>query len=205
MQFDQEGRDDTHKPKAESIDTQATIELSNHFLENGLSRSAYNKIAPEIENGDMNVSILIECSDNDLNIMANQYNFTFLQKKAFIKAVNLLKLNNQSKNNSSNKSNDDSKDLGAPLVPIHLSPREQSILKKIDQLEDKLRQYGKECGKIKITNLNKINLAILKLENYKTLLIQCVDDEINKLVKKVCMLYVCCQLLVYCMSTNQVL
>ena len=56
--------------------------MSKHFLESGLSRSTYDKIAGEIKNGDMNVNILIDCNENDLNTMTNQYNCTFFTKKS---------------------------------------------------------------------------------------------------------------------------
>ena len=51
MQFDREGMDDTKQARQKSNDNQATINLTQHVLENGLSQSAYNKFAPEIENG----------------------------------------------------------------------------------------------------------------------------------------------------------
>ena len=184
MQFDREGTNDTKTAeKVESTDRQETINLTKHFLENGLSQSAYNKIAPEIENGDMNVNILIDCNDNDLNTVANQYNFTFLQKKAFIKAANLLKLNNNKNSDTDTGTKNKREDK---FIHIYVSPQEQSILNDISGLTQLLIKYNQECVDVKKNNTNQIKLSILKLQNYKQLLIQCIDQEINKLVKKVC-------------------
>ena len=41
----------------------------------------------DIDNGDMNVNILLKCSPNELSSMCDGYGLSFLQKKAFIEAV----------------------------------------------------------------------------------------------------------------------
>ena len=147
------------------------IPLSDYFLEHGLSRIAYDKISAEIRSGDINVNILIECDENDLNVMAKKYNFTFLQKKAFIKVVHSLKL-----------------EMGRcepQFIHTYVSQQEQLILNQIKELSKILTKYAVKHDQIKKTNCNMIKLSILKLENYKKLLIQCINDEINKLVQKV--------------------
>ena len=74
-------------------------------------------------NGDTNVNILVDC---------NEYNFTFLQRKALIKAVNLLKAkqnatiidNNNSKNNSEPKLSDF----------VYVSRKDESVLNEVGRL-----------------------------------------------------------------------
>ena len=188
MQLDREGIDDTKQGRQPTNANQTTINLSKHFLENGLSQSAYNKIAPEIENGDMNVSILIDCNDNELDMMANQYNFTFLQKKAFIKAVNSLKLHSKKKDNGNSMTGGVNSNE-PEVVAVYLSLEEQSMLNEVNKLVEILGKYRAQCVSTKEHNLNEIKSSILKLENCKKLLIQSVDEVINKLVKTVCFLY----------------
>ena len=189
MQFDREGVDDSKQGTTNSIDSEIGFDLGKHFLKNGLSRSAYHKIAPEIQNGDMNVNILVDCSENDLNTMANQYNFTFLQTKAFIKAVNLLKANKNvrvSDNNNNNSNNNNNNNEPQLSQFVYVSPEDQSVLNEIDRLGRILKEYEGQCMKTKETNTQQILYAILKLENSKKLLIECFNEEINKLVKIVC-------------------
>ena len=143
MQFLREGIDDTQEGREDSPDSEAAVNLSKHFLDNGLSQSAHTKMAPEIENGDMNASILIDCNDNELNIMANQYHFTFLQRKAFIKAVNLLKLN--SKNATTNNKNSNVSGSEARFIPVYVSPEEQSMLNEINELAEIVGKYRTQC------------------------------------------------------------
>ena len=181
--YNGEGKDDTKQEEGNSTDTQATINLREHFLAHGLSQSAYDKIAPEIENGDMNVNVLMHCNDNDLNAMKTQYNFTFLQKKAFVAAVNTLKSQH---NNNSNDNNNTKNNMSGKTHLVYVSPDEQSILDEIKELGEILRQLSVENVKIKENNSNKIKLTILKLENCKKLVVECVNTEINKLVKEVC-------------------
>ena len=185
MQFDAEGSDNTTRRKAYHNENEVGRKLSDHFLENGLSQSAYDKIAPDIENGDMNVNILMDCNDNELNAMASEYNFTFLQQKAFINAVNLIKLSNDKNTNNTtnqNKSNEHH------FVDVDVSQEEQSVLNEINGLGSILTKHTRKCAEIKESNSNKIKLAILKLENYRTVLMECIDQEINKLVQQVCVL-----------------
>ena len=185
MQFDHEGKTDactiSKKLEQHPSDNEERINLSKHFLDHGLSQSAYEKIAPEIENGDMNATILIDCDDNDLILMANEYNFTFLQKKAFINAVNLLKPN------INNRKHDPDKNSNEPhFVPVYVSAEEQSILNDITKLGQMLIQHSKRSCETKANNLNQMTAAVEALKNYKKLLIQLLSEEINKLIKKVC-------------------
>ena len=83
MQLDREGVDDSQA-------TSGSINLEKHFKEHGLSAKAYAKISEDVESGDMNVDILVEFDENELISMTNDYQFTRLQTKVFIKAVKLL-------------------------------------------------------------------------------------------------------------------
>ena len=69
MQLDREGINDSKATTGE-------VDLQSHFKQHGLSNKAYQKMASDVESGDMNESILIECNENELNQIALQYNFT---------------------------------------------------------------------------------------------------------------------------------
>ena len=94
--LDREGIDDSHVTQSDANDGNDDmkngndIDIKQHFFKHGLSLQAYNKIENDINNGDLNYSMLINCHENTLTQIANSYNFTFIQKKTFINAVKIL-------------------------------------------------------------------------------------------------------------------
>ena len=86
----QEGIDDSKTQHAHVNENDESVALGHHFQANGLSGTAYAKMEPDIKSGDMNANILGKCSDDELRTIADSYNFTVLQRIAFIKAAKLL-------------------------------------------------------------------------------------------------------------------
>ena len=83
MQLDEglEGIDESNVTRSGDEKNTHDISLEDRFENNGLSRNAYNKLANDIKNGDLNVTMLIGCNENTLGRIADGYNLTWLQKK----------------------------------------------------------------------------------------------------------------------------
>ena len=173
MQLDREGIEDSQE---------TSIDLEAHFLRNGMSSRGYQKIKNDIDNGDMSVDILVKFDENELIIMANEYNLSTLQKKAFVEAVKLLpnsKANAVNNNNKNVNSNHKEKEF------VFVTQEEQTILNQMDQLKKELRDYTKQCTNVKNNNKSVILSSIKKLENCGKLIKDCVDNAVNVLVKQV--------------------
>ena len=63
----------------------------------------------------------------------------------------------------------------------------EHFLNDINTLSQTLRNHGSKCVGTKENNSNELKTVIEKLKNYKKMLIECIDQEINKLVKMVCL------------------
>ena len=111
MQLDD--REGVEDPPSLATTTSTGFKLRLHFETNGLSPAGLAKIAQDIASGDMNKAILRDCSEKELIAMSNGYQLSFLQTKAFIKAVGLLphlsNTNNTKKetNGDNNNNNND--------------------------------------------------------------------------------------------------
>ena len=151
----------SRKPKREN-----EVDLPEHFKQNGLSDQAYSKIARDVASGDINAKMLMNCGENELNDIADGYRFTWIQKKTF---MNVVKLLNGYKNNDQQQF-------------IYVSPHEQSILNEIDQLSKVLTKYTSKCIKIKNDNKNKLEIEILKLQEYNKLIQISFEKAINELI-----------------------
>ena len=92
-----EGADDSTVNQTSSGDcghggsNQENDNLEKYFIKHGLSVNAYNKMSYDVNNGDLNVLMLISCNENELNQIADGYKLTWLQKRAFVNAAKLLK------------------------------------------------------------------------------------------------------------------
>ena len=143
--------------------------LQQHFKRHGLSDAAYSKLEKDIIAGDMNEAILANCTEEELHEIADQYNFTLLQKKAFIKAAK--DLNFQRSHTTRNKTE---------TQYVYVKPKEQFVLDEINRFRNILTTYTTECKKIKVNNKNEIKSQIKKLRN-DSLLIQ---NAFTKLIKQ---------------------
>ena len=175
MQLDREGVD-------ESQATSGMINLADHFKQNGLSANAYAKISEDVESGDMNVDILTEFDENELISMTNDYKFTRLQSKAFIKAVKLLPNSKASRRKIKEKDEEDSK---SHFVHVYVTPEEQSVFEKLNRLQTMMDDYGNKYKQIALKNKDLIELNILKIEKYGKQIKQGVDNTVNHIVKMV--------------------
>ena len=186
MQLDREGIDDSS--------TGVAI-LKEHFLSNGLSNVAYNKLSKDIDSGDMNVDILCKCDSNELKMLAKDYKLTFLQQKAFVEAVKLLKNANASNSNNNNiNSNNNNGDNSKDNNNNHnndqpQAPKDQKILNEMKEARDKLRQFSSYNKKMKEENVSKISLLIDKLKIYGDKLKESIDNTVNNLIKNVKFLF----------------
>ena len=169
-QFDCEGKD-------ESNCTETIINLEQHFKNNGLSEIGFNKLKEDIDNGDMRVDVLIECTEKELDELANDYKFTILQKKSFIKAVKLLP---NSKANVSNTNNNNTN-----IRHIYITPQEQKVFMKIQQLTNTLNQHSLQCTNVQNKNKQTIENGIELLKHYGNAVKQAIDEVINTAVQKV--------------------
>ena len=94
MQLDDLGREGIDDSAVTSIirgKTEDEVDLEEHFKKNGLSDQSYSKISNHVKSGDINVKILINCDDNELQSIANEYKFSFIQKKGFLKVCTFIK------------------------------------------------------------------------------------------------------------------
>ena len=164
------------------------VNLREHFLSNGLSNVAFNKLSKDIDNGDMNVDILCKCDENELKMLAKDYKLTFLQQKAFVEAVKLLKNANPSVSDN-NKCNNNNK----PQAQfIFVSSKDQNILNEMKEAGDKLRQFLSYNKKMKEENASKISLLISQLKIYGDKLKKSIDNIVNNLTKNVKFLFSLC-------------
>ena len=143
------------------------VDLESHLKTNGLSDQAFSKVAEDVASGDINAKMLMNCGENELNEIADSYKFTWVQKKTFINAVKLL-----------NGHNNGQKQF------IYVSSHEQSILDQIHQLSNKLKQYENKCMEIQQDNTSKLELEILKLQEYNKLIQIAFDNAIKALIFK---------------------
>ena len=194
MQLDREGIDDSPST--------GIVNLKEHFLSNGLSNVAYNKLSKDVDSGDMNVDILCKCDENELKMLAKDYKLTFLQQKAFVEAVKLLKnanasISNNTKSNNNkngdirndNHKNQNSDKQEAQFKFIFVSPKDQQILNEMEEAGDKLRQFSSYNKKIKEENVSKISLLIDRLKMYGDKLKQSIDVIVNNITKNVKFLF----------------
>ena len=196
MQLDREGIDDSSPT--------GVVDLKEHFLSNGLSNDAYNKLSKGIDNGGMNVDILCNCDENELQMIAKDCKLTYLQQKAFVEAVTLLKIvnastsnNNESKKNngcnmySNNNNNNENNDKHqGEFKFIFGSPRDQNILNEMKEARDKLRQFSNYNSKMKEENVFELSLFIEKLKTYGDKLKEPIDNIVNNLTKHVKFLFI---------------
>ena len=63
-------------------------DLEAHFVRNGLSNKAVDKIREDISSGDMNANILSKFKENELLQLANTYQMSILQRTCKLKAEN---------------------------------------------------------------------------------------------------------------------
>ena len=187
MQLDREGIDDSPST--------GVVDLKEHFLSNGLSNVAYNKLSKDIKNGDMNVDILCKCDENELKMISKDYKLSYLQQKAFVEAVKLLpnanasirnKIKRNNNNNNSNSSNDNNNNNNkAQAHFVFVSPKDQNTLNEMKEVGDKLRQFSNHNKKIKEENVTKISLLCNQLKMYGEKLKQSIDNTVNSLIKNV--------------------
>ena len=85
MQLDDSGRE-----VIDDLNQTTKFDLQKHFKANWLSKTAYSKLASDVESDDINSSMLVNCSEQALNDIADGYKLSWIQKKAFINAVNYL-------------------------------------------------------------------------------------------------------------------
>ena len=172
MQLDQSGCEgiDDLTATTQKQDQDSEVDLEQHFKKNGLSNQAFSKMSKDAQNGDINVNMLINCNENELNMIADSYKFTLIQKTTFINAVKLL-----------NGYNNDTKQQ---FIHVYVSPQEQSILDQINELSTVLKQYTNECMKTRNENKNKLETEILKLQEFNKLIQISFNNAINELVSK---------------------
>ena len=175
MQLDREGVEDT----------QATsVNLEKHFRSHGLSATGYSKIAADVANGDMTVDILVEFPENELINLADEYDLSTLQKKAFVKAVKLLP---NSKANTPYLDNNNSTSLSGRSIiqDVYITQQERNTLADIKKLESAMNEYLEKCTNIQNGNKKKIVENIEHLQKCSNIMKQAIDNAINTLIKKV--------------------
>ena len=175
MQLDQEQREGIDESSLTQQKCKEKFDLGKYFKQHGVSAQAYAKMADDVASGDMNQNVLMDCEENELNDIADGYNFTWLQKKTFVKAVKLLK--KSSANTTKAQSQEQEKF-------IYVSPNEQAILDEINALEKSLKNYANKCVKIKEENKNKLESEILKLQHYSKFIQTLFDNAINSLIEQ---------------------
>lgn len=171
------------QPNREGIDITRSqhghIDLERHLKEHGLSEQGYQKIYPDIENGDMSADILAEFDENELLSMADGYNMTILQKKAFIKGVKMLP------NSKASIESVQPHDGGESVKHIFLTSEEQAVLTQIHQLKDNLHDHSTSFNDVKNENKSTIEQTIEKLKVYGNTLKNTIDNTVNALIEQV--------------------
>ena len=158
------------------------IDLRKHLRNNGVSWKALEKMDADIQSGDMNVNALVDCNDNELDTIANDYQLTILQKKAFIRAVNSLKMVTIQKEEKCNDETDRN------WNSTSLSAKDQKILMEMDTFLNSLQTVKTNQCLIKKENLLEFekNIKIIKIKanNIKNT----IDNIVNDIENNVC----CC-------------
>ena len=128
MQVDEEGREGTDESNCTQITQQQEqdkrehideFDLAKYLKNHGVSDRAFTKMAYDVVNGDINTKLLINCDENELNDICDGYKLTWIQKKAFIKAVKCLKESSAETRESQGQF-------------IYVSPNEQAIFDEIN-------------------------------------------------------------------------
>ena len=154
MQLDylgREGIDEStvtrHNQSQESNDK---VDLEKHFKTNGFFDQAHLKLSQDV---------------------VNEYRFTFIPRKAFLKAVKALKQKQEQQYRHF-------------IYIFFVSPQEQSILDQITELSTVLTQYTNQCMKIIPENKNKLEVETSKVKEYNKLIQISFDNAINELILK---------------------
>lgn len=67
---------------------QEGFRLEDHLKANGFT--AYDKLSQDFENGELTLDDILDCDENDLKDILNDYNIKTVQKNRFIKAIKKL-------------------------------------------------------------------------------------------------------------------
>ena len=178
-QFDYERKHDSNRRKT-------VINLEQHFKNNGLSQTGFDKLKQDVYNGDMRADVLVECTERELNEMANDYQLTILQKKSFIKAVKLLPNSRANVNNISNHNNIDNNTSNSRNIRhIYITPQEQNVFTKLKELINTLNQHLSQCVNIQNKNKQTILNGIAQLKHYGDKIKKAIDETINTSVQTV--------------------
>ena len=155
------------------------FDLCQHLIENGLTSQALSKMKNDIDNGDMNVNTLIDCDENELNQISNDYNLTILQKKSFVRAVKTLKLKHDNTSNNITQF-------------VFVSPEDQKSLNSFDTFLNQLKQLKTKQFSIKKTNKNNVfnNINEIKIQAKK--LQNIIDNIVYNIENNVCVSCCCC-------------
>ena len=180
MQFEDEGAETETVGAVEK-----RFDLEEHLFLNGLSRRAISKMKDDIDSGDMNANILKDCTQNELNTIANDYNLTLLQTKAFIKAVKNIDNNN---NNNNEKNNDESTQF------VFVSPKDQQFLNDVNHFLTLLKNYQKKQFDTKNENKTGMNKILKSLKENGNKIKNTIDNIVNAIENNVCIciLLFCC-------------
>ena len=180
MQFEDEG--------VETVDVNETkFNLEEHLVKHGLSSRAISKMKGDIDSGDMNVNILKECNENELVSMCNDYNLTFLQKKAFIKAVKNLGDNNIHNNSSNNNNNNNNNSNNNSTQFVFVSPKDQQFLNQIKDFLALIKTFQTKQLGIKNGNKTEIDENIQILKRNANKMKNVIDNIVNTIENNVCM------------------
>ena len=162
------------------------FDLEEHFLKNGLSRRAISKMKDGIDSGDMNPNILKDCTQNELNTIADDYNLTLLQKKAFIKAAKNIDNNN-----------DESTQFAI------VSPEDQEFFNDINHFVTLLKNYQKKQFDTKNDNKVEMDKTLKILKENANKIKNTIDNIVNTIENNVCKYVLsatifCCMLFCFC-------
>ena len=191
MQYDdQEGVPNTGM--REDDGTASSFDLRQYLTKNGMSSRALIKMEEDIHSGDMNVNTLVDCDENELNAIANEYQLTILQRKSFIRAATSLKLGT----NAAQKITKQEKSDHVSQF-VFVSPEDQKSLEEMQTFLNDLESFKKKQCSIKEENklnLNK-NLKLMKIKANE--IKSTIDNMINDIENNVCMLHVNCALFTF--------
>ena len=114
-------------------------DIQVHLQKHGFKQ--YNKIAAAVENGEITVEDLVQCSETDLSQLCQEYGIGVIQKNRFISAIKALPNAKSSEKNT--------KKQNTPFV--FLTAEEQNTMNKFDSMKREIKQM--------IENIKEISLA----------------------------------------------
>lgn len=131
----------------------------------------YDKIAEPINNGDLTLQDLLDCSESDLTALCNDYNIKTVQKNRFVKAIK--KLPNSNANNKNKPSF------------VFLTTNEQNNINKLSKLSTATRDIIAKTNEISDNSQANVTDSKNTIENLFIQLRQWLDNMEQEILVQV--------------------